>query len=283
MTPQTDAHQHFWRLARGDYGWLTPALGPIYRDFAPEHLAPLLADAGIVRTVLVQAAPSEAETTFLLGLAREWPAAAGVVGWLEFAAPDAPRRIAALAREPALLGLRPMIQDIADADWMLSPPVRRALEALSGTRLAFDALVKPGHLPNLLRLLERLPALRVVIDHGAKPDIAHWRPGDGDFRAWAAHLRRAAALGAWCKLSGLVTEAGPGWSVETLRPYVAALLESFGPARLMWGSDWPVVNLAGGYGPWRAAACALLADLPADEQARVLGGSAAEFYRLRPA
>ena len=279
MPAELDAHQHFWRLARGDYGWLTPALGPIHRDFGPAHLAPLLERHGLAGTILVQAAPTEAETDFLLALAGHSPFVAGVVGWVDFERPDASARIAARAAQPRMVGLRPMIQDLAEVDWMLSAPVRRALEALAESGLAFDALVKPVHLSNLLQVLERHPALRVAIDHGAKPDIAHWRPGDEPFTRWARHLRQAAGLGAWCKLSGLVTEAGPGWSADTLRPYVECLLEAFGPERLMWGSDWPVVNLAGGYAPWHAASRALLAALAPAQQAQVFGGAAGRFYR----
>ena len=144
--------------------------------------------------------------------------------------------------------------------------------------LRFDALVKPRHLPNLTKLLSARPDLRVVIDHGAKPDIA------GDALAdWAAAMRRIAReTSATCKLSGLVTEAAPGWREETLRPYVDVLLEAFGPARLMWGSDWPVVNLAGGYAAWHAAAEALTERCTADERADIFGGTARRFYGIGP-
>jgi len=161
---RVDAHQHFWRLARGDYGWLTPEKGPIYRDFGAADLTPLLARAGIDATVLVQAAPTVDETRFLLDLARTTPVVAGVVGWAPLDAPDAPDVVAALAREPALKGLRPMIHDIPDVDWMLGPEVARGLRAIAAADLTFDALVRPPHLPNLRRLLDRHPELRVVID-----------------------------------------------------------------------------------------------------------------------
>ena len=174
---RVDAHQHFWRLARGDYGWLTPAKGPIYRDFGPADLTPLLARAGIDATVLVQAAPTVDETRFLLELARTTPVVAGVVGWAPLDAPDAPDVVAALAREPALKGLRPMLHDIPDVDWMLRPEVAPGLRAIAAADLTFDALVRPPHLPNLRRLLERHPDLRVVIDHGAKPEIGRGRAG----------------------------------------------------------------------------------------------------------
>jgi L-fuconolactonase len=274
---QIDAHQHFWRVDRGDYGWLTPDTHrAICRDFDPGDLAPLLATAGIERTVLVQAAPTEAETQFLLEAAHATPFVAGVVGWADFEAPDVAERIAALAADEALLGLRPMLQDLADDAWILRPALNPALDAMEAAGLAFDALVMPRHLPHLARFLNRRPDLKVVIDHGAKPDIAA-----GGLADWAAAMRAVArGSGVLCKLSGLVTEAGDGWTTERLKPFADVLIEAFGPARLMWGSDWPVVNEAGGYSAWRAAAEALTANLSAEDRALVFGGTAAAFYGI---
>lgn len=271
-----DAHQHFWRLSRGDYGWLTPDLEVLYRDFEPADLRPLIDGAGVERTVVVQAAPSVAETRFLLGLAdaAEW--IAGVVGWIEMASADAAETLEALAAHRALRGIRPMIQDIPDPDWMLGNQLTPAFEAMERCGLAFDALVKPVHLPRLLELLERHPALTVVVDHGAKPDIA-----GGGFETWSREIRRIAReTAACCKLSGLVTEAASNWDDAALRPYVDHLLDCFGPRRLLWGSDWPVVELAGGYSAWREASLRLLADLTADERTAILGGNAARVYQL---
>jgi L-fuconolactonase len=274
---QIDAHQHFWRVGRGDYGWLTAAAHPaICHDFGPDDLKPLMAAAGVTCTVLVQAAPTAAETAFLLEIARETPFVAGVVGWADLEAPDAAVRIEALAGDPKLLGLRPMLQDLADDAWILKPELAPALDSMQAADLRFDALVTPRHLPHLARFLARRPDLKVVIDHGAKPDIA-----GGAIADWSAAL---GAIGrdtsAVCKLSGLVTEAGAGWTTERLTPFVDVLLEAFGPARLMWGSDWPVVNEAGGYAAWRAAAEVLTAHLSADDRALVFGGTAAAFYGI---
>ncbi|MFI4974035.1 MAG: amidohydrolase family protein [Caulobacterales bacterium] len=274
-----DAHQHFWRVDRGEYGWLTAQDHPlICRDFGPEDLAPLMHEAGVERTVLVQAAPSLAETDFLLEIARRAPFVAGVVGWADFAAANAPRVIERLAGSPKLLGLRPMLQDLDDDAWILRPDVQPALDAMAAAGLAFDALVKPRHLPHLSVLLGRRPDLRVVIDHGAKPDIAH-----RDLDEWASQMRVIGReTGALCKLSGLVTEAAPGWTAEDLKPFVEVLLEAFGPTRLMWGSDWPVVNEAGGYGAWLGAADALTAQLSQGERTQVFGEVATAFYGLQP-
>jgi L-fuconolactonase len=283
MTPgrprRVDAHQHFWRLARGDYGWLTAALGPIHRDFEPADLLPLLRRGGVDATVLVQAAPTVAETRFLLELARDTPFVAGVVGWAPLDAANAADVVADLAANTRLRGLRPMLHDIPDVDWILRPALGPALRALAALDLTFDALVRPPHLPNLLRLLERHPDLRVVIDHGAKPDIAAGRAAS--WAPWADDMARLAReTRAWVKLSGLVTEDGPGWSVERLRPYVDHLLHHFGPARTIFGSDWPVVTLRAGYAEWLAAAEALLHGLERAARDRVLGGNAVACYRL---
>ena len=269
-----DAHQHFWRLSRGDYGWLTPALGPIHRDFLPEDLAPLLAAAGIGKTILVQAAPTVAETAFMLEIAEKTPFVAGVIGWVDFSAPDAAVTIARLAENPMLVGLRPMIHDIADPYWMLRPDLLPAFEALQCHHLVFDALVKPLHLRALLALARRHPEMPVVIDHGAKPLIA-----SGVLDPWREEMAALAALpNISCKLSGLVTEAGDAWDVGKLKPYVDHLIGCFGPARLVFGSDWPVCTLAASYDAWLAAVEELTAGLPSAKRAAIFGGNAACLY-----
>ena len=277
--PRIDAHQHFWSLARGDYGWLTPALKPIHRDFGPDDLRPHLERWSIAGTVLVQAAPTEAETHYLLDVAARSPGMVrGVVGWTYLDRPDAPERVRRLAADPLLRGLRPMIHDIPDPEWMLTPALAPGLRTMEALGLCFDALVRPVHLPSLRRFVDRYPGLPVVIDHGAKPDIAA-----GGLAPWARDMRRLAReTSVRCKLSGLATEAGSGWQASDLKPYVDFLLEEFGAARLIWGSDWPVVDLAGGYDAWRQAADDLLAGCDAEARARILGGNAIDFYRLEP-
>ncbi len=277
MSERIDAHHHLWSLARGDYGWLTAELAPIHRDFAMRDLAPLLAHAGVTATVLVQAAPTVAETRFLLEVASgSGGVVKGVVGWIDCATPDAIPVLTRLARNPLLKSVRPMVQDLPDPAWLLRADVGRTLGALPRLGLRFDALVKPAQLPALLAMMERHPDLAVVVDHGAKPDIA-----GGMWEPWARRMRAVAAQPkARCKLSGLVTEAGPGWTIDTLRRYVDFLAECFGPQRLMWGSDWPVVNLAGTYQSWYAATVALTAGWTPDERAALMGGTAQRFYGL---
>ena len=235
-----DSHQHFWAVGRGDYGWLTPESGPLYRDFGPDDLRPILRETGIGRTIIVQAAPTVAETRFLLDIARHQPFVAGVVGWVEMNQSEtAIRYLKELASNPLLVGIRPMIQDIADPNWMLGREPARVFERLISMDLAFDALVRPQHLPALLELLGRYPQLRAVVDHGGKPNIAErqWQP-------WADRMAAIAEeTSALCKLSGLATEARASDGAEALKPYMDHLYESFGPDRLMWGSDWPVLTL----------------------------------------
>jgi L-fuconolactonase len=273
-----DAHQHFWALSRGDYDWLTPALAPLYRDFGPADFAPFARAAGVTHSVVVQAAPTVAETRYLIEIARKHPFIAGVVGWVPLDDPDAPSIIAELAREPKFKGVRPMLQDLPDDDWIGRPTLSRAIDALIEHRLIFDALVFARHLPYLLEFAQRYPSLTIVIDHGGKPPIADakskWQP-------WADRIAALARLPqVYCKLSGLATEAGPGWTGERLAPYVEHLITHFGANRLMWGSDWPVLELNGDYAAWHGCAQRLTAKLPAHERAAIFGGTASACYRL---
>ncbi|TMG83022.1 MAG: amidohydrolase [Betaproteobacteria bacterium] len=276
---RVDAHHHLWTLSRGDYGWLqpTPALAPIYRDFVLADLRPLLAAAGIDATVLVQAAPTPAETRFLLDIARDSGGMVqGVVGWADLSAADAIETLAAHAQDPLLKSVRPMLQDLADPEWIARPDVQPALAALPRLGLRFDALVKPPHLRSLLRTLESHPDLQVVVDHCAKPDIAgqRWQPWADDIAALARDS------GAHCKLSGLVTEAGARWGVAALRRYVDHVLDCFGPKRVLWGSDWPVVTLAASYEAWSSATDTLLAGMSSADREAIRGGNARRFYGL---
>lgn len=270
-----DAHQHFWRRDRGDYTWLTPDLAPIYRDYLPADLEPQLAASRVSRTILVQAAATVDETRFLLDLARGHEFIAGVVGWVDFESPGAPDTIADLAMDSALVGLRPMIQDIPDTGWMLREELEPAFEAMIDHGLVFDALVKPRHLPALRELAGRYPELVMVLDHGAKPPIA-----SGDVGSWkhdVAALARESSL--VCKLSGLVTEAGSA-DPAILEGCVDHLLECFGPARMLWGSDWPVCELVCSYADWRASSDQLLAKLGAAERELIHSETARKTYGI---
>lgn len=272
-----DAHHHVWTLARGDYGWLTRDLAPIYRDFGLSDLAPYLSAAGIEGTILVQAAPTEAETRFLLDIAEHAKIVYGVVGWTDFDAADGLARIDGMAAQELLVGLRPMVQDIADDDWLLRPQLAPLLAKMAERDLVFDALVLPRHLPRLSRVVDRHPDLQFVLDHFGKPRLA-----SADMARWRLDVARLAERqNIACKLSGLVTEAAINWQVADLQEAVDHVRACFGPQRMLWGSDWPVVNLAGGYAKWLAAAETLLADLSPDERTEVFGGNAARVYLSR--
>ncbi len=258
-----DSHFHIWKLSREDYGWLKPELKPIYRDISPNDWRRLAKAAGVAGGILVQAAPTEAETEFLLSQAdRHRDMILGVVGWIDMEAKDAPARIERLAQNSLLVGLRPMLHDLSDPAWILRPAVEPALAAIQKADLTFDALVRPAHLPYILTLARKNPNLRIVIDHGAKPDIAH-----SMFEPWASDLRQIGReTKAFCKISGLLTEAGARGTGDDLKPYVRHLLQCFGAKRLLWGSDWPVLELASDYSRWHAMAKALV---PAEDQAQV--------------
>lgn len=270
-----DAHCHVWRIGRNDHAWPTPDLAAIHRDFSLSDLAEAGGPLGLAGVVLVQSQPSARDTAWLLDLAASDPMVKGVVGWTDLAAADASARIAGLAADPRLKGLRPMLQDLADDAWILDPGLDAAIEAMVAADLAFDALVKPRHLPHLLAFVRRWPELRVVVDHGGKPAI-----GAGALDPWR---ERMAALAAepmvHCKLSGLLTEAGDGPAAADLAPYISHLFDLFGPDRLMWGSDWPVLNLAGRYEAWLSL-CQTLADAARLDRAALFGETARRFYRL---
>lgn len=276
---RVDAHQHVWDLERLAYPWLTPEAGRLWRTFSGEELEPWLRAAGIDRTVLVQAASSLAETHFLLETADRFPWVGAVVGWLPLEDPDATVRwLEVLSRHPKFRGVRHQIHDEADPDWVVGERVLESLSAVAAAGLPFDLVaVYPRHLCHVPTLAERVPGLTLVIDHLAKPPIAH-----GRFHPWAEELARAGAYPQVCaKVSGLNTAARPdAWSAKDLMPYVDHALSVFGADRLMFGSDWPVCTLAGDYGRvWRETLAVLARYGPAERDA-ILGATAARIYRI---
>ena len=271
-----DAHQHFWKISRGDYGWLTPEVGCIYRDCLPDDLHPKLARNHIDKTVLVQAAPTLEETRFILELANHCDFVAAVVGWVDMEAANAPDIISSLAEQPKLVGLRPMFQDVADPDWMLSQSLAPAFEAMLEHKLKLDALVLPHHLANLLELLCRYPDMDCVIDHCAKPRIAY-----GEIDQWADDMRNLASnTRAFCKLSGLLTETGGKSDAHILIPYADTILKAFGPEWVMWGSDWPVLEMNSDYDSWCKISAQLASGYNKVEIDSIFGGTACRFYGI---
>ncbi|HWU50741.1 MAG TPA: amidohydrolase family protein [Asticcacaulis sp.] len=269
-----DAHMHIWRIGQNGHEWPGPDLPAIYRDFL---FGDLDAPADLDGVVLVQSQPSDDDTAWMLEQAAQNPRILGVVGWTDLAAPDARTRIDGLTRHPKLRGLRPMLQGLNDDAWILRPDVESALEAMIAHDLAFDALIFPRHLPHIAELARRWPDLRIVIDHGAKPQISQpdaapvWRDA---IAAVAQHPNVA------CKLSGLITEAAPGAPLDAVQPYADHLLTVFGAERLIWGSDWPVLTQRCGWRDWRGWTQGWLADKPAAARAAILGGAAERLYAL---
>jgi L-fuconolactonase len=276
---RVDAHHHVWDLAVRDQPW-TAELPALRRSFALADLRPHLDAHGITRTIVVQTITVADETPELLSLAAAEPVVAGVVGWVDLTAPDVPDRLATLRALPggdALVGVRHQVQEEPDPRWLCRPDVRRGLAAVAAAGLVYDVVITPDQLPATVDTVRALPELTFVLDHAGKPRIRA-----GELEPWRG---RIADLGrcdnVTVKLSGLVTEAGlETWTVADLRPYAQALLESFGPSRMMFGSDWPVCLLAAQYDEVIMAAEQLTAQLSQSERDAVFGGTGSRIYGL---
>lgn len=275
-TPRIDAHHHLWDLASGRYAWPTPAEAAIFRTFIANELGAELGPAGIDATVIVQAADSLADTDAMIQAAEDHPWIAGVVGWLPLTDRDAAERELE-RRRGRLRGVRHLIHWDPDPEWLLRPDAQAGLACLAEAGLPFDVVaVFPHHLPLVPAVAAAHPDLVLVIDHLAKPPFR--APG---WDEWVRAIRRAAGIPTVrAKVSGLDTSAGAGWSVDELRPAWEVALEAFGPARLMFGSDWPVCRLVSTYRGVVEAMRQLVSELSPTEQDRVLGGTAIETYRL---
>ena len=272
---RVDAHHHVWRLDRGDYDWITPDMA-IHRDYGLDDLRPLLGD--IDATVLIQAAPTEAETDYLLEVARgSHGLVKGVVGWVDLTAADAVARINQRAKDPLIKGLRPMLQDIADTYWIFRDELKPALHAMAETGLCLDALIQPRHLPLMqifANLHPKLKSLSITPPNRPSPHET-WSPGLPIWLGWLA------TSNVFCKLSGLATEAGPEWQMNDIRPWVEHIFDSFGPSRIMWGSDWPVIEMATPYQRWHTITERFLYRYDLPERDEIMCDTAVRFYGLR--
>jgi L-fuconolactonase len=271
-----DAHVHFWRYNPLEYEWIDERLASLRRDFLPEDAAREMRAAGIDACVAVQVRQNLEETRWLLELARAHPFIAGIVGWVDLRAADLEVQLEALTAEPKLVGIRHIVQAEPD-DFLTDEAFRRGVARLERHGLAYDILVYARQLPAAIDFAAALPDQRLVLDHLGKPEIR-----GGGFDRWRRDLDRLAALPhVWAKLSGLVTEADwRRWTIEDLHRYIHAALDSFGPNRLMIGSDWPVCTVAAGYGAVLDTVWTALADRPPAERDAVLGGSARRFWNL---
>jgi L-fuconolactonase len=270
-----DSHQHFWNPTRGDYGWMdSEGAEPLRRPIMPKDIAAHLEAYEIDMTVLVQAAPTVNETEFMLGIADATDFVAKVVGWVDFENRDDLKHLARLKNHPKFAGVRPMIQDLPDSEWMHRKDVQWAFSAIVDLDLTFDALGFPIHLDPFRKLFDLYPKMRTVIDHCMKPVIR-----EDQYEPWASKIAAIARhTPVFCKLSGLATEARPGWTTDTLKPYARHIISNFGADRVMWGSDWPVLELNGSYASWHDTAQSIVGQ--GKENAKIFGGTAAKFYRI---
>lgn len=272
-----DSHHHFWKYSAAEYGWIDEAMAALRRHFLPEHLESEIAAAGIDGVVSVQARQTVGETEWLLSLAERNDFIKGVVGWVPLVDAGVRDLIGKFAAHPKLRAVRHVVQDEPDDRFILREDFNRGVSLLKEFGLVYDILIFERHLPATIEFVDRHPGQVFVLDHIAKPRIR-----DNAIEPWRTKIRELARRpGVYCKVSGMVTEADwKTWTPEQLRPYFDAVLDAFGPGRLMFGTDWPVCLAASGYSRWVDVVRKFSAGLSADDQARVFGGTAIEAYRL---
>ena len=272
-----DAHQHFWIYNPAEYDWIDDSMSPLRRDFLPADLKPELDRSDFQGSIAVQARQTLEETRWLLELAERTPSILGVVGWADLRSPDIRSQLKALARNPKLAGIRHIVQSEPDDRFLLQPEFLRGIAALEEFDLAYDILIYTKHLSVAAEFVERFPRHRFVLDHLAKPPIK-----SGQINLWAHGIRRLAEFpNVFCKVSGMVTEADwQHWKPEHFVPFLDVAFESFGPDRLMIGSDWPVCLVAASYARTVEVVKTYLRAKSTESQEAVLGGNAQRFWRL---
>jgi len=273
-----DAHQHFWKYTPADYGWISDNMAALRRDFLPHDLQPLLQSEGFDGSIAVQARQSLEETRWLLELAAHNDIVKGVVGWVDLRSPDLPAQLHQFAQNPRLVGVRHVVQDEPDDNFMLHPDFRRGIARLHEYDLVYDILVFPRQLPAAIKLVREFPEQRFVLDHIGKPPIA-----EGRITPWDSNLKELAKSGnVFCKVSGMVSEARwHDWKPADFRPYLDVVLNTFSPARLMIGSDWPVCTASATYSRTLALVHDYIATLTPEEQNSILGDCCSRFYRVK--
>jgi L-fuconolactonase len=275
-----DSHHHFWKYSAEEYGWITPEMGVIRKDFLPADLEREIQLAKIDGVVSVQARQSKEETRALLDFAAKHAFIKGVVGWVPLAEMNAARHIEEMMNlaNPKLRGFRHVIQGEADDNYILRADFQEGVKALHYWGLVYDILIYEKHLPQTIRFVDQHPQQIFVVDHIAKPVIK-----TGSFKDWAANMRKLAERpNVFCKVSGMVTEADwKKWTPGQLQPYFDLVLNAFTPRRLMFGSDWPVCLVASGYQRWVKTVEAAYAKLTLAEKQRIFGGTAAAVYELK--
>ena len=272
-----DAHHHLWQFNDRDYVWMSEKMTVLRRDFLVPDLEAVLREGGIDGTVTVQARQMIEETRWLLGLRRGATMMRGVVGWVPLTDPGVRRHLDEFAADPGLKGVRHLLQDEPDDFYALRDDFNHGISLLREYGLVYDVLVFERHLPQTIEFVDRHPNQLFALDHIAKPRI-----GERVLSPWRERMRELAKREhVYCKLSGMANRADwSGWTYADLEPYFDVVLEAFGPRRLMFGSDWPVLLLAASYEKWVGAVNRKLKALSAEEQARIWGGTAVEAYRL---
>jgi len=272
-----DSHQHFWSYHPERHAWISEEMEILKRDYLPRDLEPVLKAQGVDGCVAVQAEMSEQETLFLLESARKHPFIKGVVGWVDLRMPDAGNRLEYFSAYPALKGLRHIVQDEPDDQFMLRPDFQNGIGLLARFGLTYDILIYPWQLPAALALVRQFPGQQFVLDHLAKPRIS-----DGLDIKWQRQIRELASHpNVFCKLSGMVTETRDfQWTKEEFKPFMDTVLRAFGPERLLFGSDWPVCLLAASYAEVAGIVRSYLQSLSETEQLGIMGGNAIRFYDL---
>lgn len=272
-----DAHQHFWNYNPTDYVWMEDWMHRLKSDHEPQDLKPLMDAIGVTGTVAVQARQMVRETDYLLHLAQQHDWILGVVGWFDFSASDLDETIQRYAENRKLVGVRELIHDMPDPEYAISDTHTNAIRIIERADLAYDLLLRPAHIPAAIKLVDRFPNQRFIVDHIAKPDIS-----SHEIEPWKTRISALAQRPhVYCKLSGMVTEADmESWTAADLYPYVDTCLEAFGPSRLMVGSDWPVCTLAGSYQTTMSVVIDCLQTLSRTEQQRVFSDTCVEAYRL---
>jgi L-fuconolactonase len=273
-----DSHQHFWRYDPRRDAWITDEMSVLKRDFLPEDLIPQLHANHVEGSIAVQAAQSEAETTFLLELAGRFDEIKGVVGWVDLCAPNLPERLEHFSHFDKLRGFRHIVQSEPDDRFMLRQDFLTGIRQLQQFEFTYDILIYPHQLQGAIELVERIPQQHFVLDHLAKPLIR-----SGKISPWAEQIRLLAANpNVNCKLSGLITEADwRKWSQTDLTPYLDVIFDAFGTDRLMFGSDWPVCLLAADYPDVKQLITGYMHDFSSEQRNKIFGGNAEKFYGLK--
>jgi len=275
-----DAHQHFWDPSRGDYSWMPQDNKILNRKYDLEDLAKDSRSIDLYKTVLVQAAATNAETEYMLNIAENSNLVSGVVGWVNFEDPNQLKQLKTFAKNPKFVGVRPMIQDIPDENWVLNKDFDIFFKTIIDLDLSFDALGFPIHLDNFYIIASKYPSLRFVIDHLTKPKICN--NDQKEFDHWKNGMSKFSNLdNVYCKFSGMVTEACKNWTEDDLKLYTNEIFQIFTDKKILWGSDWPVCNLRTDYIGWFNTAQNLTNNLSLDQKQNIFYENAIKFYKLK--